>query len=351
VVVAAVITGRVRAMALAGALLALLAGLALTGRPPGGQMLERFEARGIVAAPPPAVRRVEMRWGKERASLRRTPTGDWTFDGTETATATSALAQHLETALRFMNVSAPTRTLAPGEWRAGDIADFGLEPPHFVVSLGLAGSAVITADFGALNPAQTAQYVRLAGEPALYLLPRHVGAEWQLAADLARRSLPEASRRSQPLLLPASIDQVWAVEIVAAGRLRRFERDSEGRWFLHQGQHSHAAGAPAHVADPAKAPVIAAALAAFGETRIRSVAARRPDAQERARLGLERPALIALFYPRDSSTPLARIEVGGAGDGGFSRYADLAPDGDVMTIAADAPQRLIDLLQAVGASP
>jgi hypothetical protein len=337
--------------ALAGAMMALLAVLALTGKPPGGEMLERFEPRGVVAAPPPAILRVEMRWGKERLSLSRAPAGGWDFDGPEAGIASKALAQHLETALRFMNVSAPTRTLAPDEWREADIADFGLDPPGFAVMLGLADKSVVTADFGALNPAQTAQYARLAGQSVLYMLPRHVGAEWQLAADLAERSLPETSRRSLPPLLPASIDQVWAVEIVAAGQLHRFERDGDRRWFLHLGQHSHAAGTPAHTADPAKAPVIAAALASFGETTIRSVAARRPGAEERARLGLERPVLIALFYPRDSSTPLARVEIGGPADDGFSRYVALGPDGDVVTIAADEPQRLLDLLRAVGVAP
>lgn len=338
-------------LALAAAMVAVLGALALTGKPPGGQMLERFEPHGIIAASPPEILRVEMRWNKERLALRRTAAGSWSFDGPEAAAASRELASHLETALRFMSVSAPTRTLEPGDYRAGDIAEFGLDPPGFAVTLGTADKSVITADFGTLNPAQTSHYVRLAGQPALYLLPRHVGAEWQLAGDLAQRSRPSSGGHAAEPLLPASLEQIWAVEIVFAGTLRRFERDSEGRWFLHVGQHSHAAGAPAHVADPAKAPLIAAALNGFGETTVETVAAHQPSREERARLGLERPMLIALLYPRDSSTPLARVEVGALADDGFSRYAQRSSDGDVLTIAADEPQRLIDLVQAVGATP
>ena len=339
-------------LALAAATMMLLLGaLALTGKPPGGQLLEPFEPRGIVAALPSDILRVEMRLDKERLTLRRTAAGSWSFDGPAAAPASSELASHLEAALRFMHVSGPARTLRPGDYQDSEIADFGLDPPALAVWLGAADKSVTAAEFGALNPAQTSQYVRLAGQPALYLLPRHVGGEWQLAADLARRSQPAVAGRAAPALLPASIDQVWAVEIVFAGKLHRFERDGAGRWFLHVGQHTHSAATPEHVADPAKAPVIDAALAAFGATEIETIAARRPSGDERARLGLERPVLVALLYPRDSSTPLARVEIGEPADDGFSRYAQLSQDGDVMTIAADAPQRLIDLLHAVGAAP
>jgi hypothetical protein len=342
---------RTAALALAASMMALIGALAFTGKPPGGQMLQRFEPHGIVAASPPDILRVEIKLGKERLALRRTAGGSWMLDGPAPQTASSELTSHLETALRFMHVSTPNRTLDTDDYRDAAFADFGLEPPAFAVSLGAADRSVVTADFGALTPAQTSQYVRLVGRPTLYLLPRHVGAEWQLAADLAKRSLPASTARSAPLLLPASIDQVWAVEIVFRGRLHRFERDGAGNWFLHVGQHTHTGNTPAHVADPAKAPVIAAALTAFGEAEIEAIAARRPDSSERARFGLERPILIALLYPRDSSTPLARVEVGGATDDGFSRYAQESQDGDVITIGASEPQRLIELLQAAGAAP
>ena len=68
------------------------------------------------------------------------------------------------------------------------------------------------------------------------------------------------AKRLAGLLLPASIDRVWAVEIVFEGKLHRFERDGAGNWLLHVGQHTHSGDMAAHVADPAQARVIATAL-------------------------------------------------------------------------------------------
>ena len=42
--------------------------------------------------------------------------------------------------------------------------------------------------------------------------------------------------------------------------------------------------------------------------------------------------MIVLLYPRDSSTALARVEFGGTADS-LDRYARLAPDGEVVTVA------------------
>jgi hypothetical protein len=60
------------------------------------------------------------------------------------------------------------------------------------------------------------------------------------------------------------------------------------------------------------------------------------------------PTLIVLFYARDSSTPLARLEFGAPADR-LDRYARLAPDGAVVTVAEFEPRRLAELLKAVGA--
>ena len=67
-----------------------------------------------------------------------------------------------------------------------------------------------------------------------------------------------------------------------------------------------------------------------------------------AATSLALPAMIVLLYPRDSSTPLARIEVGAAAGDGFSRYALLA--GTVVRVADHDVKRLTDLLKAVGAA-
>jgi len=332
---------------------ALILALALTGKKLGLPALGHVEGHGIVAATPAEIGAIEIRQGKERLAFQRKDKESWSFDGATPLDMPKDLSAHLETALRFMHVATPARVLDAAEFRGTDLGEYGLDPPELVVTMGGAGKAQAIADFGTLNPARTSQYARLLGESRLYLLPRHVGAEWLLAADMARRLLPaDESRRGRPvagLLLPASIDQVWAVEIVIDAKLSRFERDSDGNWFLHTGQHSHAGGANRHVADPAKAKIIAAALDGFGETQIESVAARQPSGSDAERFGLAHPALITLFYPRDSSTPLARIEIGKPTEDGFARYAQSARGGDIVTVASYQAQRLVDLVRAVGA--
>ena len=57
--------------------------------------------------------------------------------------------------------------------------------------------------------------------------------------------------------------QVWAIEIVANGKLTRFERDAAGTWFRHIGQHAHTADGNVHVADPIQARIIDSAFRAF----------------------------------------------------------------------------------------
>jgi Domain of unknown function (DUF4340) len=188
------------------------------------------------------------------------------------------------------------------------------------------------------------------------LMPRHVGTEWEVTADMARRTLPPESgssddnaKRLMALLLPASIDRIWAIEIVIQGKLYRLERDSAGNWLLHTGQHSHAGNTDAHVADPDKARIIATALASLDQTQIETVVAKHPDEAELERYGLSRPEVIALMYARDSSSPLARLAIGKVSSDGFSRYARLA-GGDVVTIAGYTATNMVQLLKAVGAA-
>jgi hypothetical protein len=347
--------GRYAIMTVAAAVLALIGALALTGKPPGSHDLQHFEANGIIAAQPLHVGWVEIRTGNDRIEFRRKETGSWAFYPS-TDELPSELASHLEAALRFMHVSTPARTLDPSDYQRASFADFGLDPPAYLVSFGITDGSRLIANFGTLNPAGTSQYVRLVGQSTLYLMPRHVGAEWQLTVDMAKRILPrepgddhDATARATGLLLPTSIDQLGAVELVTGAKLHRFERDGSGNWFLHLGQHVHSGNTPAHVADPAQGRIIAAALAALDRTQIEGVVARHPSDSELDRYGLSRPMLIALTYARDSSAPLARIEFGNKADDNFSRYARTSDGGNVVRIAAYEAERLIELLKAVGA--
>lgn len=338
-----------------GALMAgLLVALALSGRSPGLPEM-RFEPHGIIPGPSSAVAAAEIRTGREQIAFRRTQMNGWSFGRSNAPAVPPELASHLEMALHFMHVSRPTRSLDPREYEGTSFADFGLDPPVYLVSFGHPDGSAIVVDFGTLNPSGTSQYVRLIGQPTLYLMPRHVGTEWELTADIARRILPpdaggnDGSKRRAGLLLTASVDRLWAIEIVFGGKLHRFERDRAGSWLLHIGQHTHTGDSDAHIADPTQARIIAAALAGLDHTQIEAVVSHRPSNADLDRYGLSRPALIILMYARDNSSPLARLAIGNITGDSFSRYAQLS-DGDVLTIAAYKATGMVDLLKAVGAA-
>ena len=348
---AAAAPGRMRfAAPLAAALLvALLAAITLSGHWPELRQMVPFTSKGLVTITPSDVTRVDIRSGQETVALRREAAG-WTIDGT-TAALPADLASHIDAGLRLLHVSEPAREIAADELTAGSFADFGLDPPASVVALNTAQGAVATVNFGVLNPAGTSQYVRLGGAATVYLMARHVGTEWQVAGDMARRlraqAEPAVASRGTGLLLPVSMAQVWAVEIVASGKLTRFERDGAGAWFRHVGQHTHTAGGDAHVADPAQARIIDAAFGGFDAAVVEGRVV-PGDAPHLAQYGLALPTLIMMFYARDSSTALARLEFGAPADR-LDRYARLAPDGAVVTVAEFEPRRLTELLRAVGA--
>jgi hypothetical protein len=330
-------------------LLGVLVALATTGQWPELRSKVSFTPRGLLAIPPSEIHRVEIRSGLYGVALRRQPNG-WSIDGLDEPVPAD-LSSHLGTALRLANVSEPARQILANELTTSRFAEFGLDPPANVAVLETRAGVATTLNFGTLNPAGTSHYVRLGGAPTVYLMSRHVGEEWRLVFDMARRLPDQAgssvTSRGSSRLLPVSMAQVWAVEILFAGKLTRFERDTAGNWFRHGGQHAHDPGSDGHVADPAQARVIDAALRALDasavETRVGPA-----DSMRLAQYGLTLPTLIVLLYARDSSVPLARLEFGAMADG-LDRYARLAPDGGVVTVAEFEVRRLTELLKAVGA--
>jgi hypothetical protein len=328
--------------------------LAITGKTTGEREIGFSEAHGLISTPPAGIVGVELRASKARAAFLKSEAGSWTL-AKANGVVPAELALHIDSALQFMHVSEPARTLGPRELQGVNFAEFGLDPPALRVTLTKADGASAVVYFGSLNPATTSQYARVVGETALYIVPRHVGAEWEVALDLAKR-LPHAaddgegnSRSAANWLLPASIEQIWAIEIIFQGRLHRLERDSAGSWLLHIGQHSHLAGAPAHFADPAQAERIASTLAGLDQAEIESLLPNAAKANALDSFGLDRPKVIALLYARDNSSPLVRIEVGATAQDSFSQYARVNRSDDVAKIAAYQIDRVIDLLKNLGA--
>jgi hypothetical protein len=341
---------RLVAPSAAALLIILLAAITISGHWPELKQMVRFAGKGLVAGAPSDITQVEIRTGRDGVAFRRA-SGGWIIDGM-TEPVPAELGSHIDIGLRLLHVSEPAREIAPAELTPASFAEFGLDPPTSVVVLGAANGPVATVNFGVLNPVGTSHYVRVGGSPTVYLMPRHVGGEWQVVGDMAHRlraqAEPAVAHRGHSLFLPVSMAQVWAVEIVAGGKLTRFERDSAGNWFRHTGQHSHAAAANAHVADPAQARIISAALESLDATAVETRVGRAADAAQLATFGLAFPPVIVLLYARDNSTEVARIEFGGTADS-LDRYARLAPDREVVTVAEFEVKRLTDLLKAVGA--
>jgi hypothetical protein len=330
-------------------LLLLLLALGLSGRWPELSSKLSSAPKGLLAIAPNEVERLDIRSGLESVALRR-QSGKWTIEGVDGA-APADLASHVDTALKFLNASEPSRKIPASELAAESFAAFGLDPPSEVAVLETHSGLSATVNFGTTNPAGTSHYVRLRGAPAVYLMSRHVTEEWRLVFDMTRRVQGRASfasaSRGKDLLLPVSMEQVWAIEVVGSGKLTRFERDAAGKWFKHTGQHTHTGGGVVHVADPAQATMIDSAFRGF-DAAVSEARVAPGDAGDLAQYGLALPMLIVLFYARDSSTPLARLEFGAPADR-LDRYARLLPAGAVVTVAEFEPRRLTELLKTVGA--
>ena len=315
----------------------LLGAIAITGRWPVDAPRTHSEAAGILSLSAERVTRIEFSADGQRALFSRNRSEGWLFNDTATA---PAVAGHIDTAVRLLTVSAPRRVLAAGEYSPGQLAVYGLDPPRFVLAIADSGGDTTRVSFGEATPAQNAQYVRILDRPELYLLPRDVGEEWQLARDMGERGAK--------LLLPVSIGQLWAIEIVSRGALYRFERDPAGRWFHHVGQHVHLPGGLVHQADPTLAPLIETELTGLDRLSIARIVARHPDAAGLASAGLEHPATILLLYSRDTAGPVARIEFGNPAADGLDRYARIQQSDVLVVVSDDAARHLAALLQLAG---
>lgn len=212
----------------AGTMAVLIGVIAVTGRWPVDAPRTRLEPGGILSIPPERIALAEFSNGGQQDLFRRDTREGWLANGAPTG---PAVTNHIDTALRLLTNSAPRRVLSASEYGPHRLAEYGLDPPRFVLALSEPDGHVTRLGFGEATPAQNAQYVRIIGRPEVYLLPRDVGEEWQLAREMGERS--------GNLLLPVSITQVWAIEIVSRGALYRFERHPAGLWFHHVGQHVH----------------------------------------------------------------------------------------------------------------
>jgi hypothetical protein len=160
--------------------LAYLAAMVVTGAQPVQRQLVKFEAKGVLQIEPEAVQKVTLGRGDGQVALVRHGDG-WALD--PGGAVEGAAATHLDTAIKMLHRSPPVREIAAEELSGVDTRPFGLEEPMVVATLSGAGGKGLTVRFGALNPEGFLQYMRIDGDPKVYLMSRFIGAEWTAALE------------------------------------------------------------------------------------------------------------------------------------------------------------------------
>ena len=161
--------------------LAYLVAMVVTGAQPVQRQLVKFEAKGVLQIEPEAVRRITLGGDGRQVVLVRSGDGGWAVEGGSAVEA--AAAGHLDTAVKMLHRSGPVREIAPEELTGVDTRPFGLEQPVVVAALAGPGGQALTVRFGALNPEGFLQYMRIDGDPRVYLMSRFIGAEWTAALE------------------------------------------------------------------------------------------------------------------------------------------------------------------------
>ena len=166
---------------LAALALAYLVTMVVTGAQPVLRQLIKFEAKGVLSIEPEAVQRIVLGRGGRQIMLTRRSEGGWALEGG--GAVEGAAATHLDTAVKMLHRSGPVREIAAEELSGVDTSPFGLKDPVVVATLAGSGGRGLTVRFGALNPEGFLQYMRIDGDPKLYLMSRFIGAEWTAALE------------------------------------------------------------------------------------------------------------------------------------------------------------------------
>jgi hypothetical protein len=161
--------------------LAYLVAMVVTGAQPVQRQLVKFEAKGVLPIEPEAVQRVTLGQGGRELVLTRRGDGGWALEAG--GTVEGAAATHLDTAIKMLHRSGPVREIAPEELSGVDTRPFGLDEPVVMATLAGAGGRPLAVRFGALNPEGFLQYMRIDGDPKVYLMSRFIGAEWLAALE------------------------------------------------------------------------------------------------------------------------------------------------------------------------
>ncbi len=159
--------------------LAYLVAMVVIGAQPVQRQLVKFEAEGVLRIEPQEVLKITLSGAGRQLALARAREGGWARE--LSGAVTPAVATHLDTAVKMLHRSGPVRELAADDLAGVDARAFGLDDPSVVAALSAASGPVLTVEFGALNPDGFLQYMRIKGDPKVYLMSRFIGAEWMAA--------------------------------------------------------------------------------------------------------------------------------------------------------------------------
>jgi hypothetical protein len=161
--------------------LAYLVAMVVTGAQPVHRQLVKFEAKGVLQTEPQAVQRITLGGGGRQVVLARSGEGGWALE--PGGAVERVVAMHLDTAVKMLHRSAPVRQIAPDDLSGVDTRSFGLDEPVIVAALSGPSGHLLTVRFGALNPEGFLQYMRIDGDPRVYMMSRFIGAEWTAALE------------------------------------------------------------------------------------------------------------------------------------------------------------------------
>jgi len=154
------------------------------------------------------------------------------------------------------------------------------------------------------------------------------------------------SVRETKHLLPAPIEEIGVVEVMAKGTMHRFERAANGKWFYH-GIHDASQPGHEHNIDPAQSDTIANALTGFGRMQREQTVPLKGGDDE---YGVSRPDIFIIVYrSAGNEAPLARYAAGGNTPDGYSRYLLPVGESSIVTVPEFHITNLLNLIDAMKA--
>ena len=150
--------------------------------------------------------------------------------------------------------------------------------------------------------------------------------------------------KDEKRLLPALIEDVSGIEIMANGAMHRFERDKQGVWFYH-GIHDQAQAGHGHKTDPALAAIIDKAFTTLGRARWE----RALPLAGSEEFGVARPDYFVAIYLPNVVEPAARYAIGTTTPDKYGRYVMRVGADHVVTVAEYQISNLQTLIDTVSA--